>query len=156
MNKPPKTLGTILLLCIAAMLFGLGIFFPNELHAYTSFRSPLVVRDSITRFGNVAPGERAFRQVPVFNNHFRAVQIQEITTSCGCTAATTSTRVIAPFHSGRISVSLMADAPGEGEKYVTLVTSRGIQQIRVTYNAVAPVCPAIATATTSATKEDQR
>ncbi len=77
-------------------------------------------------------------------------------TSCGCTAATMSTKVIAPLHSGRINVSLMADVPGDDEKDISIQTSRGVQQIHVTYHVVAPLHASVLTATASAIKEDQK
>ncbi len=78
MKKLRTILASVLLSCIAAVLFGLGMFFPNELRAYTNFRSPLVVRESVTHFGTVVAGERAFRQISVFNNRLGAVRIQEM------------------------------------------------------------------------------
>lgn len=122
---------------LAVMLFAVGLFFPDNLSAfYGGLHAPLGLTTPVVDLGDVPAGKKTTRQVTFLNSHASMVKINEVSTSCGCTAATTSADAIAALHSGTLVVSITPRSVGRGGESIELNTNHGTQQIVVRYNAV--------------------
>jgi hypothetical protein len=91
-------------------------------------------------FGNVVAGQTATHLFAFTNTGDQTLMIQNVTSSCGCTAAVVKSREIAPGASGRIEVRFSANSAGPFRKSIA-VSSNDPRQPATTLTVSGAVTP---------------
>lgn len=119
----------------AFIIFVCGTFFPHTINLLIRHRGLPLAVERIVQLGDVPQGKTTTRRLSLFNPHLTTVNLQSVSSTCGCTTVDASARAIGPLRSSTITVSVTPSSKGNGSESIELSTDRGNQQVSVDYNA---------------------
>lgn len=115
-----------LILWSAIMILAAGLVWPQQLDGppLAVRKAKLVFEKAVHDFGKLGPDQRVDYEFVFTNQGDAALEINNIQTSCGCTAAVTDKKVLAPGESSKLKVQYHSSrASGFFDKTVSVLSN---------------------------------
>lgn len=117
--------------------------FSSNLFAQDQGRSNLVIPNKIFDFGSVSEGTIIKHEFKITNSGNADAMIQDIITSCGCTASVASSKKIAPQKSESISVQFDTTGFKGNQKKEVLVMTNDLDENQINFVLKGNITPEI-------------